>query len=64
LVAATAWTSSTILDPAKHGLRARGEQQVQRLGRGDEGVGRRAAHRLALALALARRRVAGAQGQR
>ena len=37
-------------------LRAAGQHQVQRLGRGDEDVGRLAQHRLALAL----RRVAGA----
>ncbi len=44
------------LDPAEHLARLRGEDQVQRLGRRDEDVRRRAAHGGALAL----RRVAGA----
>jgi hypothetical protein len=44
----------------QHGARAlRGEQQVQRLGRGDEDVRRRFQHRRALVL----RRVAGAHGR-
>ena len=62
LVAATAWISSTITasTPREHLARLRGEHQVQRLGRRDEDVRRRAAHRRALAL----RRVAGADRRR
>ena len=48
------------LDPAQHLARLRGEDQVQRLGRRDEDVGRLARHRRALGL----RRVAGADRDR
>ena len=52
LVPATAWISSTITArmPARISLPARGEQQVQALGGGDEDVGRGAQHALPVAL--------------
>ena len=58
LVCATAWISSTITHcvPVKSSPRLRGEHEVQRLGRGDEDVGRGAQHRRPFPL----RRVAGA----
>ena len=58
LVAATAWISSTITaSTSREDLaRLRGQHQVERLGRRDQDVGRRAQHRRA----LAGRRVAGA----
>ena len=51
-VPATACTSSTItrLDSAQHLAALRGEEQIERLGRGDQDVGRRAQHLAPLAL--------------
>ena len=62
LVCATAWISSTITHSASREelARARGEHQVERLGRRDQDVRRLAQHRRALLL----RRVAGADGDR
>ena len=62
LVRATAWISSTITHSASDEelARPRGEHQVERLGRGDQHVGRLAQHRLALLLG----RVAGADRHR
>ena len=59
---ATAWISSTITasTPVEDLPRARGHHQVERLRGRDQDVGRLAPHRLALAL----RRVAGAQADR
>ena len=57
LVAATAWISSTItaLDAAQHLARLRGQHQVERLGRRDQDVRRRAQHRARARAAACRR---------